>query len=518
MKNRFVKILTMATALGIAAVTVTGCAGGSGPQSAAKGGDVTFLRVGDASTLMPTEAAGNNSIWVVEQMFDTLLAPSTDGKKMEPNLATSYKQSADKLTWTFDLRHDAKFSDGKPLTSKDVVFSLKKASDPELPFGFINEGITSITAAGPYQVDVTTKTPWAPLPSSMGLFANAIIPDNYGGVSEKQFEKHPIGSGPFQLQKWDKSQQSIKLVRNKHYWKPGRPYLDSVTFKSVTDDNTRLMQVKGGQAQIDESPALSSLDSLKNDSSVQVQKFESSETDYLIMNTQRAPLNDQHVRAAIAHAIDKKSIIQAALSGYGTPANSFLAPAIWGYDKNQKAREFDLSAARKELSESSTPNGFTTELEVVGGDQTQEATAQIIQADLKKIGITANIVQKDDDSAGNDRVKGNYDLAFTYSTTDITDPEELVNFVGITNGGAINAMHTWFDDPQIDEWAKEAAASTDPDTRLKLYSQIQTRHNEAQPLVPLYYTPSYYVTSKKLHNFTISTVGQYGLTDAWLQK
>lgn len=516
------KLCAAVASVVVAATMLTACSSGNNQSSTANetpvaGGTLRFARSSDAGTLVPTEAGGNSSIFIIQQIFDTLLIPSKDGSKLEPNLATSYKQSSDKLSWTFDLRKDVKFSDGTPMTAKDVVFSLKTASNNELPFGFVNEGIADVVANGDYQVTIVTKTPWAPLPSDVALFSNAIVPANYGGKKLEDFEKNPVGTGPFKLQEW-KKEQSIKLVKNEHYWQQGKPYLDGVTFSVVGDDNTRLLQVKGGQIDVEESPAFTSLASAKQDTNINVQTFGSSSTDYLIMSNKSKQFKDQHVRAAVAHAVNKKAIIKAVLAGNGTPANSFLAPTIWGYDKNQKVREFDLDKAKEELKQSAYPEGFSTTIEVVSGNNSQQTAAQIIQASLNEIGIDAKIVKKDDSAAGNDRVNGTYDMAFTLSTTDISDPDELVKFVAVEKGGA-NAMRTFYPNEKIEQWATQAASETSPEKRLKLYSDIQTEFNEQQPLVPMYYSPSVYITAKNVKNFSVhDETGAYQLINTWLSK
>ncbi len=525
MNLSFKKAITLGAVVSIAVGALAGCAssangqGSSGADNAGTpvaGGTLVIARGGDSGTLVPTEAGGNDSIWVLQQIFEPLVKVSKDGKSLEPNLATKWEQSADGLSWDFTLRDDVTFSDGTPVTVKDVVFSLPTATYPELPFGFANEGITEVKAVDEQTVRVTTKTPWAPLLSVMALFSNSIVPENYGGKTPEEFAEAPIGTGPFALGSWEKGQK-INLVKNEHYWQDGLPYLDGVTYTVVGEANTRLLQVQGGQAQVDEFPSFSSLASAEKDSRVAVRTFESSRTDYMIMSQKSEPFQDQHVRAAVAHAVDKNALIKAVLFGNGEPANSFLNPSMWGYDKNQKVREFDLEAAKKELAQSKYPNGFETTIEVVAGNEMQKSNAEIIQASLEKIGIDAKIVSKDDSAAGDDRVNGTYDIAFTYSTTDISDPDELVKFVAVESGGA-NAMRTFYPNEKIEAWASEAAANSNPDERLKIYSEIQTEFNDQQPLVPLYYSPSVFIVSPKLQNFNVSNMGSYELTEAWLAK
>ena len=217
-----------------------------------KGGDLVVVRGDIETSLVPSIPPDNASIWVLEEIFDTLLFPAQDGKSLLPGLATKWTQSKDGLSWTFNLRHGVKFSNGKAMSSKDVKFSIEENTKGS-NWGFLNANISKITTPDANTVVISTKTPYSPLPSAIATFANAVIPYNYGGVSKDAFGKNPIGTGPFKLSKWTLG-QSIKLVRNPYYWEAGKPYLNSVTFNLVTDSNTRANQLAGNQAQINEFP------------------------------------------------------------------------------------------------------------------------------------------------------------------------------------------------------------------------------------------------------------------------
>ena len=135
---------------------------------------------------------------------------------------------------------------------------------------------------------------------------------------------------------WDKRVvgQSVTFKRNPFYWQKGKPYLDSVTWTFVTDENTRELQLRGGQIQVDEFPPFNSITKLQNTPGVTMSLFPSTRTDYLVMNQSYPPLADVHVRRAISYAIDRKAIIKSVLFGYGKPANSFMPPQVPFYDPN----------------------------------------------------------------------------------------------------------------------------------------------------------------------------------------
>ncbi len=314
---RFSRIATALVAPAVLAVVAAGCSSGgatstgssagvvTGPSAAAgggkpvEGGNLVIARTQDSQSMNNTTVFDNESIWVFEQIFEPLYTVSNDGKTTRPYLATGYTVSKDKKTYTFTLRKGVKFSTGQPMTSKDVVFSLNQARAAKAGWGYIDTAIKSVTGPTPDTVVINLKFPWAPLLADLSLFANDIIPDNYGGKTEAQFYQAPVGTGPFKWDYWHKG-QALKLTKNTNYWQPGKPYLNSVTWTDVPSDNTRQLQLQGGQAQVDEFPAWSSVATLKSTPNVTMNLFNSTRTDYMIMNETKAPFNDVHVRRAIS--------------------------------------------------------------------------------------------------------------------------------------------------------------------------------------------------------------------------
>lgn len=506
--------LATAVAMSVNPLALTGVQAQEKPQY---GGDLVMLRSSPLLSLLPSQPTDNASIWVIEEVFDTLLLPKADGSGVEPGLATSWSQSADGLSWTFHLRHGVTFTNGQPLTSKDVKFSIEQAQKPSAPFSFINASIVKITTPDPYTVTIQTKMPFAPLPSDMAIFSNSIVPYDYGGMTPADFSKHPIGSGAFMLKSWTPGVEAT-FDRNPHYWREGRPYLNSITFKVVPNSNTRANEVRGGQAQIDEFPAYSSISALQNSGgTVKVGIFPSSRVDFLSINNTHKPFDNADVRHAIASAVDKNALVKVVLFGHGTPAGSYMSPSSWSFDKSIKGYPYDLKAAKSYLAKSPVPNGFSSTITVFSGDSNQQTTAQILQASLAKIGIKLTIQTLDPSAAYTAQQKGNYDLSFAYDTTDIIDPDEIIRFVGSYDGGS-RSLYTFYKNKQIDAWIDQAATLSDQAARKTLYDKVQQQWNKDQPAVPLYYTPEIYAYSDKVHGFHPFITGNYSLADVWMSK
>ncbi len=206
-------LLAAACGGGSSSTTTSTAATGGGSSTAAAagtpvaGGDLVIARTADSTTMDKTLAFDNEAIWVFQQMFETLYVVTPDGKGVKPWLAESFDLSADKLSYTFHLRHGVKFHNGNEMTSADVKFSIDDATAAKDGWGYLNAAIDTVTAPDPYTVVVKTKYPWAPLVADLALFSNGIVPKDFGGVTKDQFYANPVGTGPFKWDHWTKKQE-----------------------------------------------------------------------------------------------------------------------------------------------------------------------------------------------------------------------------------------------------------------------------------------------------------------------
>src|SRR3954447_15107867 len=375
-----------------AAVAIAGCGGSSNSNDSSskssggspatkegtpqRGGSLTIARIEDSQSFDKTSVFQNESIWLAEQIMESLYTVGQDGKTLKPWLATGYKKSADGKTYTFTLRDGVKFSDGKPMTSADVKFSIDDARKQTKGWGYIDAAIKSISAPDPQTVVFHLKYRWAPFLADIALFSNGIIPKDFGGKKRAEFYKQPVGTGPFM---WDTRVvgKTVTFKRNPHYWQQGKPYLDKVTWNYETADNTRELQLEGNQIQVDEFPPFNTITKLQNTPGVKMGLFPSTRTDYLDINTNYAPLNDEHVRRAIVYSTDQNAIVKSVLFGHGQPANSFMPPQVPFYDKATPGLKYDPAKAKQEMAQSKYPHGFKVEMLIGSGDQVQNSEAQI---------------------------------------------------------------------------------------------------------------------------------------------
>jgi peptide/nickel transport system substrate-binding protein len=520
MKRRIGMVVAVAAA---AALVLGGCStASSGSASSAsgkpvKGGNLVIARSQDIISMNATDTFDNNSLRVMEQIMEPLFMVSADGKTLKPWLATGYTISKNQLVYTINLRKGVKFTNGKTMTAADVKFSIDQdTKSGAAGWGFINAAIKTVTAVNPSTVQITVTHPWGPLIADLSLFSNGIIPDNYGGKTEAAFYQAPVGTGPFVWDYWKKG-QAVKLTKNPNYWQKGLPYLNSVTWTVVPDSNTRKLQLQGNQIDIDDTPDWSSLASLKATPGVNATTFPSTQMDYIAFNENRAPFNDVNVRTAISDAIDRNALVKAVLFGNGTPAYSMLSPGTPYFDKNAGGATYNVAAAKAALAKSSKPNGFTTTLLIQSGDPNQSSIAQIMQSELKAIGITMKIQQLDPTANKQARLVGNFDMSWNLWSMDIPDPDEWTSWAVNPKGGS-NSAFTGYDNPKVIALNAQAAAETDPTKRAALYAQVQTITSKDAFLAYLFYSPYVFASTSQVHGFWVTPLGNYQLADVYKTK
>ncbi len=485
---------------------------GDGPRY---GGDLVFARNRDNTTLDPGAAVETDTIYVLDHIFETLFATSDDGASVEPWLASGYELSEDGMTWTVTLREGVMFSNGQPMTSADVQFSVQRAID-EAAFGFILSAIESIETPDDMTVVFNTSFPWAPFLADLSVWAAGIMPADFAGMSAEEFFENPIGTGPFMFDEWVRGEY-IRLVKNPNYWQEGKPYLDSVTWTQVPDENTRILQLEGGQAHIVQNVPLNLLDSLNERDGITATTFPATTVYWVSFNTTIAPFDDVHVRRAIAHAIDQDAIAGAALFGHGGPACSVISPAVPYHDPGTPCLETDMDMARAELAQSSAPDGFSAEY-LVGDQSPNLPIVEIIQAQLAPLGIDIEIRPIDPGQFYSTVSSFDYDMAFTGWTMDIPDPDQKISFMFDPELGGGDSYSTGYDNPEMIELVRAGQQTFDSDDRAQVYADIQALNASEVPFIPLVVLDAPFAWSDSVMGLWINPVGKRHLENVWLDE
>lgn len=487
-----------------------GC-GSDGSSTGADGGDATaqsggtlrIADVGEPASLNPfaPESIDISSIRAIFQVVEPLFKTNADGE-VEPWLVVDTKRSADGLTWTFELRDGVKFSNGKPMTAEDVVYSLDTVRKAE-NWAPMFQLVSSVSAPSPNTVVVKTTKPSASLEADLSLYAAGIVPKNFGGESAEQFGEHPIGTGPFKVVKWDRG-QALTMERNAGYWKPEFPLLDKLVFNFVPDDNSRVAQVRSGQLDVAASPPWSQIAGLEQTPDLNVGIFALGYTDYMVVNVRTGLLSDPRAREAISLGIDRESIVDAALAGKGKPAGSWLNPSLKFHDSGIEPPQRDVAKAKQLLSEAIEETGGDASLKLVmvAGDTAYNTAGQVMQENLNEVGFDVSLQPLDEAAAITQLFSPKSELTLIYATSDIVDPSELIgNYIASEGVGA--GVET----EELEKIATAALSEEDEGKRRDLYYEAQQIIHEQNGLVSYDYRPFVFVTQDNVAGFNLNSTG-----------
>jgi peptide/nickel transport system substrate-binding protein len=498
-----------------------------------RGGTMTYGRYADSLFLDPVLNDANVDIWILSNLYDTLILPSDDGKGLKPGLATDWKVSDDGTSVTLTLRDGIKFSDGSPITAADVVWSLKRAADPKKGiWGFLLASVGDVTADGNV-VTLKLKNTDPAILSALTVFNTAILPQKAfeaaaGSTDEekaKSFSEKPVGSGPFVLKSWNHG-QSMQLVRNEHYWAPGEdgkplPYLDGVDFEVIPDDATRILKLQSGELDGAEFIPYARVDELKQ-GDLDMELFPSTRVQFIVTNVRPQlggkdnPLSNPKVREAMNYAANKEAIIQIVTHNVGTQLTSYMSSATPLHTGDAPLFPYDLEKAKSLMAEAGFPDGFETSLLVLAGNQDEIGIGTALQQMWGAIGIKLELQQVDNASRTQQYRDGTFAMRVSAWTDDIADPNEISSY--FVYSPTIDALHSGWKNEEADKLFEASQKEIDKEKRAAQYARMQEIFNASGPTVPLYETPYPVALSKKVHGFNQIPLGNNLFGAAWVEK
>ncbi len=339
----------------------------------------------DPASLDPQLQWDPDSYSVYRNIFDNLLTRDSSGK-IVPQVATAWTYESD-TSIVFTIRDGITFQDGSPLTPEDVVFTIQRITDPAFKSPQLSQfdQIVKAEVAGPHEVRLTTRTAYPVLLAQLTKLS--IIPKAIVQRVGAAFNQHPVGSGPYSFVSRTQG-VTVELAANPTYWR-GKPPFPHVEMHPVPDESTRIADVRTGRADITRILSSDNADQLKSDPQVKVLWTPSERVTMVELNAEDGPTKDVRVREAIAHAIDRDTIVEALLKGYAKPVNEPLTPASFGYDPTIPAYGYDPAKARELLKQAGIARG--TKVSFLTSPVFDPRIVQAVQQMLDDVGLSAEL-------------------------------------------------------------------------------------------------------------------------------
>ncbi|PYE48270.1 ABC transporter substrate-binding protein [Paenibacillus barcinonensis] len=519
---------------GKASSTATASQGGN-QAGTAEGGNLTFALATSPDTLDPHRSGLAVAVRAIRTIYDNLVVQLPDGS-IKPWLAKEWTVSEDGKSYTFKLREDVKFHDGTPFNAEAVKYNLDRVIDPATKAAnalALIRPYSSSEVIDEYTIKVNLAAPSQAFLGNLSQALLGIVSPTAAKKYGDQLGKNPVGTGPYTFVKWDEN-ADIVVAKNKDYkWGPdtvenkGAPYIDTITFKIVPEEATRIGSVQSKQVLAAETVPPQNIAALKSDPNQQLLQANTVGLPYtLFFNLRKAPWDDVKVRQAVQSAVDVESIVKTLYLGNYERAWSALSPGILGYDKALEGSITpDINRANQLLDEQGwvkgadgirVKDGKRLTLKYVDGSPNREKRndiAAIIQQQLKQLGIAVEVVITKDIATV---IYQNLDYDLYGNSQVNSDPNALYAFYHSSAEGERPTL-SGLADPKIDQLLEQGAVEKDASKRVDIYGQIQKYLIEQAVILPIYVFPYTVAASKDVQGIKFDSLGYPLFNDVRIQ-
>ncbi|MHC0039505.1 glutathione ABC transporter substrate-binding protein [Pseudoneobacillus sp. C159] len=478
------------------------------------GGELVIAVLSDATQLDPHKGTDIPSANVYHGKIFEGLVTQDENMEIQPGLATQWYK-LDDLTWEFMLREGVTFHDGADFNAEAVKKTLERIVDPELasPRASLFNMIKEIIIVDEFTIQLKTEYPFSPLLSNLAHYSGGIISpkaiDEHGATLGQQ----PAGTGPFKFDSWTPGSE-LKLVKNEEYW-GNLPNIDSVVFKIVPEDATRIAMVETGQAHLAEPIPVTEVERIENSQTMKLNRTEALGIDYIGFNVQKKPFDNLKVRQAINLAIDKDMIIQGVYNNVGTIATAPMGPGVWGHNQDLTGWGYDVEKAKELLKEAGYPKGFKTTI-WTNDNKERVDVAEVVQSQLKGVGIEVEIKVMEWGAYLEATAKGEHDM-FILGWSNMTgDADYNQFFLFHTDAQGVVGNRSFYSNPRVDELIDLGRKESDPDKRQEYYNEAQAIEMEDAPMVFLRNDENIMAVATNVSGFWMSPAGIYMIDDVML--
>jgi peptide/nickel transport system substrate-binding protein len=438
----------------------------------------------EPATLDPALVYESDGWSVVHSIYDALVQVGPGGA-LETVLADSMTQ-VDPLIWEITLRSGIAFHNGEPFDAKSVAFSVAHILDPETKSQVAGnfQVIEEVEEVDPLTIRFHCSAPAPWLPSLMGPWL-ALLPPGYASDPANEFQKNPVGTGPYRFVRWDRGSQ-IVLRRNEDYFSEsakGEPIATQVAFRFVPDATTRVTDVVSGTSQLVRAVPFDELEQVASAAEVVEQPVVGCA--FVRVPTDVAPFDDPRVRLALNHAVDVETLVEVLLGGNGTRLASLFVPDGLGYDDALAPHAYDPDLAKQLLADAGYGHGFSARMDHTTGERADlvaavagQLAAVGVKVDLEPLETTTfNATWKDPEAAP---------LRFL-TWRPLYDPYTLLSLV-VSNNGFLSR----YDNPDAQILIDAGATETDLAARHRIYQELGGVLHDSPAAIYLWSLTSFY--------------------------
>jgi peptide/nickel transport system substrate-binding protein len=442
------------------------------------GGRLVVSMSQSPSSLDPAFGINAPEFSITSWIYDNLVWLGPD-LVLKPMLATEWTPNDDASVWTFTLRDDVTFSNGRQLVADDVVFSISRVLNPDTGSpGRSGLGpIDTVEAPDPQTVVFTLASPYADFPLELSQRWGRIVAKE----AEANLATEPLGSGPFTIAEYVPGSHVV-VVRNEAHWDPNAGLVDEIELRTFPDEIAEITALQNGDVHIMYDVPAAAHEQISGFEDVQISEVPTGTWIPMIMRVDTPPFDKPQVREAIKYCMDRTAFVDAVLFGHGTVANDHNVPPNHPFVWVSDPRPRDIEKAKQLLAEAELPDGFEFELVAATDRAIRADTAVTIQQMVKDAGITFNVRTIDYDTYIAQVYKKG-PLYIGYWGMRPTLDSQMVPF--FSTDGSFNEYA--YSNPALDEKLFAARAELDAEARKALYQEAQQILSAEGPVLIPYF-------------------------------
>ena len=498
------------------------------------GGTLVAYTSADPMNFDPATQTSWDQTIVAANILEGLVRLNPEGTGIEPGIAEDWSVSEDGLVWTFNLRHGAKFHNGREVVAQDFKYSFERIADPEMAsnaawklnrlVGFDAyqageaEEITGIKVVDDYTLELTLSQPFAPFISMLASASLAVVPQEAVEDYGEDFGLYAVSAGPFTLGEWNFG-QDLTINAFEDYW-AGRPYLDAVKFRVINDENTRIVEFDAQTLDVAWiTPA--HYERLTTDPTYadSIGYAYTLHTAFLMFNMEQEPFgSNKALREAVFYAMDTQAVLEL-LQYRASYADRLLLPDMLGGGEPCTESPRNIELAKEKMAEAGYPDGIDEVFTVITPAWNNNIKIlEIYQQNLKEIGINIEIGAMDTTAYNEARNSGNYKIAWGNVVAGYPDPDAMIYPTFHSSSIGASGNYARYNNPEVDALIDQARASTNEEERDTLYQQIDNMVLEDLPYAYLDHNIYVDICQPYVKNYCPSALDVSTYHRVWIDK
>ncbi|TSB45756.1 ABC transporter substrate-binding protein [Alkalicoccobacillus porphyridii] len=473
---------------------LSGCVAGLASDFEPHSDELVIGLDNDPPQLDPHRSSAAVDRQVFQSLFNTLIDIDED-LNLVPELAKSWEESEDGMTYTFYLEENVSFHDGTPFNAEAVTYNFERMLNPDLASPRTGElgPISEVNVLDEYTVEVIMEEPFAPFLAALTDRAGMMVSPQAIEENGDQFANQPVGTGPYIFEN-RVLQSELTMQKNEDYWRES-PQFDRLVYRPFTDENVRGTNLVSGGIDIVNKIAFKDVATLEQNEQIKLLDQQAIGFQGIHLNTSAYPFDNKNVRQALNIAIDRNAISKVVFYDAVEPAASAIPPNNWAHNENLSVPEADLEEARELLEESGLEDiSFTLKISPAPEEQ---LIAQMVQAMLDQIDVEVNIEMVEFGTLLSQLDTGDFQAVRNGWSGRIDPDGNLYRFMKTDQSN----NYTRYSNENVDSLLDEAQTEIDQTKRKELYDEISEIVWDDAPYIYLYYDHDYKAMKQGVEGF-----------------